>query len=471
MPEVVVTTTAGRVRGHVTARIASFHGIPYAAAPIGAAGFAAPRPHQPWPGIRDATRPGAMAPQAPRGGFGELDMSPYFGAAAATDSDYLTVDVYAPADGVACPVMVFVHGGGFISGATQSPLYDGTAFTRDGVVLINVTYRLGIVGFLDLPGAPPNRGMLDVLAALDWVRDNVATFGGDPENVTLFGQSAGATLVGAILARPHTARVVRRALVQSGNGLGAFSREQAARVTHRAAALLAVPPTAADFAGVPVEELVGMVPELAGLDLRTEARYDPLVGLSALSVVLDVQPAESVENGTAADIPLLLGTNAQEGNLYLVPGGGFADSTEQDALNVAAKAHADPVAVVQEWRTRLPGAGWGTVRSAILGDALFGIGTRRLADAHATRGSAATHRYEFDWRSTAVDGFLGAAHTVELPFVFDRLEVPALRGPRGLLGDDPPPRRLADEMHGAWVRYARTGDPGWEPSPNVHRFA
>ena len=470
MSEAVVTTTTGRVRGHGTARTTSFHGIPYAAAPIGAAGFAAPRPHEPWPGIRDATRPGAMAPQAPRGGFGELDMSPYFGAAG-TDPDYLTVDVYAPAEGVGCPVMVFVHGGGFISGATQSPLYDGTAFARDGVVLVNVTYRLGIVGFLDLPDAPPNRGMLDVLAALDWVRANVVRFGGDPDNITLFGQSAGATLVGAILARPDTARVVRRAIAQSGNGLGAFSSEQAARVTHRAATLLGVSPTAADFAGVPVEELVGVVPKLAGLDLRTETRFDPLVGLSAFSVVLDVQPAESVENGTAADIPLLLGTNAQEGNLYVVPGGGFADSTEQDALNVAAKAHADPVAAVQEYRTRLPGAGWGSVRSAILGDALFGIGTQRLADAHAARGSAPTHRYEFDWRSTAIGGLLGAAHTVELPFVFDALGVPSLRGPRGLLGDVDPPARLADEMHGAWVAYARTGDPGWEPSPDVHRFA
>jgi para-nitrobenzyl esterase len=396
-------------------------------------------------------------------------MTPYFGAAE-TDPDYLTVDVYAPTGGAGCPVMVFVHGGGFVSGATQSPLCDGTAFAGDGVVLVNVTYRLGIVGFLDLPDAPPNRGLLDVLAALDWVRANIATFGGDPDNVTLFGQSAGATLVGAILARPDTARVVRRAIMQSGNGLGAFSSEQAARVTHRAAELLGVSPTAADFAGVPVEELVGVVPKLAGLDLRTATRFDPLLGLSALGVVLDEQPAESVENGAAADIPLLLGTNAQEGNLYLVPGGEFAQSTEQDALNVAAKAHADPVAVVQEHRVGRPDADWGAVRSAILGDALFGIGTRRLADARASRGSAPTHRYEFVWRSDALDGLLGAAHAVELPFVFDRLEVPALRGPRGLLGDDPP-TRLAEEMHGAWVDYARTGDPGWEPSRDVHRFA
>lgn len=471
MSEAVVTTSTGRVRGHVAARTASFHGIPYAAAPVGTDGFAAPRPHEPWPGIRDATRPGAMAPQAPRGGFGNLDMSPYFGAAAMADPDYLTVDVYAPADGVACPVMVFVHGGGFVSGATQSPLYDGASFTRDGVVLVNVTYRLGIVGFLDLPDAPPNRGLLDVLAALHWVQANIAGFGGDPDNVTLFGQSAGATLVGAMLAMPDTEGVVRRAIMQSGNGLGAFSSEQAARVTHRAAALLGVSPTADDFAGVPVEQLVAVVPKLAGLDLRTETRFDPLLGLSAFSVVLDEQPAESVENGTAADIPLLLGTNAQEGNLYLVPGGDLADSTEQDALDVAAKAHADPTAVVQEYRVRRSEAGWGSVRSAILGDALFGIGTRRLADARASRGSALTHRYEFDWRSDALGGLLGAAHTVELPFVFDRLEVHALRGPRGLLGDVDPPARLAEEMHGAWVAYARTGDPGWEPSPNVHRFA
>jgi para-nitrobenzyl esterase len=378
------------------------------------------------------------------------------------DPDYLTVNVWSPKDANRCPVMVFVHGGGFISGSTRSPMYDGAAFARDGVVLVTVTYRLGVVGFLDLPDAPPNRGLLDVLAALRWVKDNIAEFGGDPSNVTLFGQSAGATITTAVLATPEAAGLFRRVIVQSGNGSGALDREQAARVTHRAARMLDVAPTAAGFGTIADDRLVEVGAALVGTDLRTARRLDPLVGLSPFNLVLDRQPADAVADGIGADVPMLIGTNAHEGNLYLVPQGAFADSTERDVVELASVTSRDPEAAIHDVRTRLPGATWGEVRAAMLGDALFGSGTRRLIRAHASHGVAPLHEYEFTWRSTAVDGLLGAAHAVEVPFVFDCLGAPGLRGPRGLLGPDDPPQRLADEMHGAWVGYASVGDPGWQ---------
>lgn len=455
MPEPIVTTTTGRVRGGTTdsggSEVRRFHAIPYAAAPRGAGRFAPPRPHRRWTEVRDASAPGPTAPQPRRDAFGALDMSPYFGPGWIRGDDHLTVNVWAPRAANRSPVMVFVHGGGFVAGSAGADLYDGTAFAHDGVVLVTLNYRLGIAGFLDLPGAPANRGLLDVIAALRWVRDNIAAFGGDPGNITLFGQSAGATIVGAVLATPAAAGLVQRAIVQSGSGLGAFSPEQASRVTGRAAAVLGIAPTAAAFADVPDERLVQAVPELGGLDLRTADRPDPLVGLSPFSLVLGRQPADS----PLADVALLIGTNAEEGNLYLAPQGALATSTEEDVRTTAA-AHGAAEAFIAAHRDRHPDAGHAELRSALLGDALFGAGSRRLAEAHGR-----AHVYEFAWRSPAVGGTLGAAHTVELPFVFDRLGLPALRGERGLLGQPEPPAALAEEMHAAWVAFARTGDPGW----------
>jgi para-nitrobenzyl esterase len=365
--------------------------------------------------------------------------------------------------------MVFVHGGGFVAGSTRSALYDGSAFARDGVVLVTLNYRLGIAGFLDLPGAPANRGLLDVVAALRWVRENIAAFGGDPHNVTLFGQSAGATIVGGVLATTEAAGLFHRAIVQSGSGLGAFTTEQAARVTRAAAEALGVEPHADAFAEIPDESLVEAASRLVGLDLRTETHHDPLIGLSPFSLVLDTQPAESAAAGRGADVDLLIGTNTEEGHLYLVPVGRYATSTRGDVDDTAARSHPEPARLVETYRKTRPGASFGELRSAIMGDALFGAGSWALADAHAAHPQSATYAYEFAWRSHALDGELGATHAVELPFVFDVAHLPQLRGPAALLGPDEPPADLASRMHETWVRFARTGDPGWDPYDDEHR--
>ncbi len=180
MADPIVDTVGGPVRGTRTRDALAFLGIPYAARPSPPGRFAAPAAHEPWSDLRDATRPPPTAPQLRRNGFGRLDMSAFFGPGWVRDPDYLTVNVWAPPNARRRPVMVFVHGGGFVAGSTRSPLYDGTAFARDGVVLVTVTYRLGITGFLDLPGAVANRGLLDVVAALSWVQANIEGFGGDP---------------------------------------------------------------------------------------------------------------------------------------------------------------------------------------------------------------------------------------------------------------------------------------------------
>ncbi|RSM78873.1 carboxylesterase [Amycolatopsis sp. WAC 01375] len=433
----VVETPAGAVRGVRDDSGEFYRAIPYAAAPTGARRFTSPAPHPGWSGVRDGTRPSPTAPQPARD-FGKLDMTPYFGPGWVRGEEYLTVDVRTPAaDSGERPVLVFVHGGGFVTGSNRAALYDGSAFARDGIVLVTVNYRLGIPGFLDLDGAPPNRGLLDVLAALGWVRATIAAFGGDPDNVTIFGQSAGATLVGALLATPEAKGLFRRAIIQSGSGTGAFTPEQARRVTTTAAATLGVEPTADAFSAIPDERFLEVLPALAGLDLRTSTATDPLAGLSPFSLVLAVQPADGLADGPARDVDLLIGTNTEEGRLYLVPQGDPEPATEAD----------------------------------VLGEALFGAGTARMAQAHAQISGGRTHVYSFGYRSTALNGRLGAAHTVELPFVFDIADKPWLHGDTGLLGPDPAPDGLAARIHGTWVAFAGTGDPGWAAYDPQRRFS
>ncbi|MFF4040334.1 carboxylesterase/lipase family protein [Streptomyces sp. NPDC001816] len=462
-PEPVVTTAQGAVRGQrQDDGTAAFLNIPYAAPPRGADRFAPPQPHEPWDGVRDATVPGPNAPQSERK-LGSIDMAPYFGTGWSRGEDYLTVNVWTPAAAQSdLPVMVFVHGGGFVAGSTRSAMYDGSAFARDGVVLVTLNYRLGIAGFLDLPGAPANRGLLDVVAALRWVRENIAAFGGDPDNVTLFGQSAGATVVGGVLATAEAAGLFRRAIVQSGSGLGAFTTEQAARVTAAAAEVLGVEPHVDAFAEISDERLVEAASKLAGIDLQTATHHDPLIGLSPFSLVLDTQPAVSVAAGHSSDVDLLVGTNTEEGLLYLVPVDKYASSTAEDVDDTAARSHPNPAQLVETYRRTRPEASHGELRSAIMGDALFGAGTRALAGAHAAHPESATFAYEFAWRSHALDGELGATHAVELPFVFDLTHLPQLVGPAALLGPDKPPVDLAARMHETWIRFATTGDPGWD---------
>jgi para-nitrobenzyl esterase len=464
-----IVTTSGPVRGKRTAYGTAFLGLPYAAGPHGAARFAEPQPHQPWTQVRDATRPGPTAPQPVRDAFGALDMAPYFGPGWQPGVDYLTVNIWTPqASEKLFPVMVFVHGGGFVAGSINSPLYDGEAFARDGVILVTVNYRLGIHGFLHLSDAPDNRGLLDVQAALLWVRDNIARFGGDPGNLTLFGQSAGAIIVAGLLADPASAHLVRRAIVQSGSGVGAFSPEQAGIVTATVGTELGVDPSVTTLAGISDDRLIELLPRLSGLDLRTHERHDPLGGITPFSLVLDEQPADTVAAGRGADVDLLIGSNLDEGALYLAPLGLLTGSTDADVHATAARFHLHPDAVVRQYREAMPEASAAGLRTAILGDGLFATGTRRLTAAQAKH--RPTWAYLFTWRSEALDGQLGASHVMELPFVFDRQDLPALHGPRALLGTVMPPIDLAAQMHAAWIQFATIGDPGWPQYPGYQRF-
>ncbi|MEU3508215.1 carboxylesterase family protein [Streptomyces longwoodensis] len=457
-------TATGQVRGETTRGGTVFHSIPYAAAPVGAARFAPPSPRAPWDGIRDATRPGPTAP-TPTRDFGPLGLTPLLGTGRRAGADHLTVTVTTPDPaGGGLPVIVFVHGGGFVSGTGQAELYEGSSFARDGVVLVTLNYRLGVTGWLDLPDAPANRGLLDVIAALHWVAANIHAFGGDPARVTLCGQSAGAMIVASLLACPLANGLFRRAVMQSGTGQCAYEPERAALVTGCVAEVLGAAPTAAVLSELTDARLTALISELPKIDHAAHGFLTTTLGSGPFAPVIDGtllhgQPTDTVVAATGTD--LLIGTTADEANTYTVPSGALETATEAELLAAARLRFTDPQRQVATYRSRFPDERPGRLLARVITDT-FTAGSRRLARAHASRSGGRTFSYAFAWRSQAFAGALGACHGVELPFVFDRLDLPALHGEHALLGPGRTPVRLATDMHGAWVRFAATGDPGWE---------
>ncbi|MFJ9824832.1 carboxylesterase/lipase family protein [Streptomyces sp. NPDC101160] len=446
----VSATRQGPVRGRTSRDgVTSFLGIPYAAPPFGTLRFREPAPPEPWTGTRDATAHGPTAPHAPYAP--PFDVLIPENDIAGEDCLNLNIWTPAPGPGARLPVMVWLHGGAFTNGSGSASAYDGGAFARDGVVCVTLNYRLGADGFLRLPGRPDNRGLLDQIAALRWVRENIAGFGGDPDLVTVFGESAGAMSIGALLTTDAARGLFRRAILQSG-ACHHFLRPKSAELTAaRLAEKLGIEPTAEAFAAVPLPELL---PAQAELRAEVNARPDPARWGEA---ALNMMPFEPIGPGLALPGPecgvdLLIGSNREEYRLFLVPTGRLDVLPESKLRAVTAAYGLDPAEALPVYRAGRPGATPGELLDAVATDWFYRVPAIRLAE--SVPGS---YLYEFAWRSPRFDGALGACHALELPFVFDRLQDPSY-GP--LLGAHPP-QALADAMHGAWVSFAKTGSPGW----------
>jgi para-nitrobenzyl esterase len=447
----VVMTTSGQVRGELAGGVSRFLSIPYAT-PVR---FAAPDPAPVWDGVRDATTPGATAPQ-PERKFPGLDLAPIVGFGWRRGDEYLTADVWTPApEAKGSPVLVFLHGGAFVAGSGSAPVYDGTGFARAGTVLVTINYRLGVEGFLPLSGGATNIGLRDQLAALRWVHENAAAFGGDPGNVTVFGESAGAISVACLLGSPLSEGLFRGAIVQSGHADMVREPAQAEILAEKVAADLGVAATAEAFRTVPLDEVLAVQNGLKAPDLRDAQGIDPSFGLSPFlpvlgDDVLPVHPSDAIAAGAGGAVDLIVGTNHDEMALYLVPSGVVDAVDEAKAVAMLAVSHPDPVAVLEAHGLR-DGRSAGEALIAAMTDLVFRAPARRLAARHTGR----TYCYEFDWRSPRFDGRLGACHGLELPFVFDTVDVAA-----GLVGADAP-RAVVNLMHQAWIRFADNGDPGW----------
>ena len=367
--------------------------------------------------------------------------------------------------------MVWIPGGMFEAGSGAT--YDGSRFARDGVVCVTINYRLGAEGFVYLDDGVANLGLLDQIAALEWVRANIAGFGGDPGNVTILGQSAGAMSIGTLLSMPRAEGLFRRAVAQSGGAHQVMPAETARTVAGQLARRLGIAATRGDFALVPVDRLLRAQAELKA-DLL--AHPDPshwgaevATALMPWQPVVDgdtipERPIDRIAAGAAAGIDLLAGATADEWRFFLVPGGAMDQITAEVVAATLVGYGLPDKAALASYRAAHPGASPGELLAAIQSDWYFRLPVIRLADAHATRASA-TYVYEFAWRSPQFGGHLGACHGAEVAFVFD---TPG--GATEALAGANPPQQLADLMHAAWIRFASVGEPGW-PKYDLSRRA
>ncbi|MEV6557428.1 carboxylesterase family protein [Nocardia sp. NPDC051756] len=459
-----VSTAAGRLCGDLTDGVARFLGIPYAAAPDGALGFAPPAPAERWAGTRNATAYGATAPQ-PALHPANANLAPLTGPGwVVGDGDYLNLNVWTPDPGTSgLPVLVYLHGGGFMIGSGAAPAFDGTAFARDGVVLVTVNYRLGAEGFLALSGGATNLGLRDQIAALGWVRDHIAGFGGNPDNVTVFGESAGGTSAAFLLHSPLAAGLFRRAIVASGHDEMARRLEVTEELTKALAGRLGTAPTADAFRGCTAAELLRAQAALfrhrPRPDLRDDNGVDPghRRALFLPTTGDDVLP-DPVGAPSRHGVDLLIGTTLEEANLGL-GAEQFAAFDAHDAVTELAATYPDAEALLKRYGLHDPAVTPAHALTAVYTDLMFRAPSRRTARRHP----GATYVYEFAWQSP----LYGAAHALDVPFAFDTTQTC-----RDLIGDAAP-EALAQAMHQTWLNFATHGDPGWpvyDAARNVMRF-
>jgi para-nitrobenzyl esterase len=459
----IVTIAAGTVRGAAEQGVRRFLGLPYAAAPVGDLRFQPPRHHAGWDGVRDATTPGPTPPQRLRPVPG-LDIAPLVGRGWIEGDDHLSLNIWAPDENAAdLPVMVFIHGGAWVLGHKDAAVHDGSGFARSGLVCVAINYRLGVEGFLPVPGCPTNLGLRDQIFALQWVRDHIRAFGGDPANVTVFGESAGAMSIGTLIASPLARGLFRRAIIQSGHAGMTRSIPVMQRLVRAVAKRLAVTPDLAGFASTTpaqaLDALEAVSLPTARIDLRDEQGREPAFGLSRFlpvhgDDVVPVPPLQALGRGAGEAVDVLIGSNAEEMNLYFVPTGVKRKIGRLLAWLFLRKVQPRAGKVLKAYGMGR-GVAPGEAFTRALSDLVFRWPARRFAEEHRGR----THVYDLGWRSPACGGELGACHGVELPFVFDTLA--SVTGEQGLCGTAPP-QALADRMHRIWAGFARDGSLPWK---------
>jgi para-nitrobenzyl esterase len=447
------TTNAGRVRGVDRDGHLAFLGVPFAGPPVGERRFLPPTPPERWTGVRDATEPSHAAPQDP------LSL-PGFRATQPESEDCLYLNVYTPAlDGERRPVLFWIHGGGFSHGAATQPYYDGGPLVERGdVVVVTTNYRLGALGYLYLGahggdewGATANAGQLDQIAALQWVRDNIAEFGGDADNVTIFGQSAGSFAVSALLAMPAADGLFHKAIAQSGTANRLHNESTAPPVTQAFLDRVDIPDgDRAALVTADVADIVGAQ--------GTRMTIGPVVD----GDTIPVPPLGAVRDGVAAGIPLLIGTTRDEHKLYVAPRREPIDDAElvrHVAAQLPRRAADRAAEVVDVYRrsreTRGIACSNHDIADAVATASRFRIPAIRLAEAQQ-RHQPNTFMYQFDWQSPARGGKLGACHGIEIPFVFGSI---GRTGDDRMSGSGDEALALSAKVMDAWIAFAHNGDP------------
>ena len=425
----VVEVSSGKLRGDVKDGVRVWRGIPYARVD---GRFRPPVSAETWSGERDATQWGAVAIQSrdPR-----IAMMSGVGEKMPMAEDCLTANVFAPEGAEKAPVLVWIHGGAFVMGSGSTPLYDGRTFaSKHGIVVVTFNYRLGLFGFMG-----GNWALLDQVALLEWVRDNIAVFGGDPADVTIVGESAGASSVAALLVMPKARGLFGKAVLQS-------------------CAIGAMVPTKDDNAAIAAE--AGITAD-ASIDaiLAAQAALAMRRGLAAFAPFVDGDvvpegPIAAVREGRAAQVPLLLGWNRDEWKLFDVfLGPGSSEAVKEPMRNRLGAEKLDAIVKAYDGK-------W----IDICGDLAFRMPATRIAEGH----HAPAWLYRFDWTSPAMGGALGAAHGLDLPFMWNKLELK----PSQLLigGDTAGAQPLATAMHDTWAAFVKTGEPAGGGLPAWPRY-
>jgi para-nitrobenzyl esterase len=471
--EFVAEIVTGQIQGGFDDGILSFKGIPYAAPPSGALRFKPPVKPAPWQGVRDATQFGARAMQkegaialapAIREVFSDPELQP-------VSEDCLVLNVWTPAldDGGDRPVMVWLHGGAFISGNGSQPRLDGTNLARKGnVVVVTLNHRLGAFGYLHLAeiggvdyAASGNVGMLDIVAALEWVRDNIEKFGGDPNNVMIFGESGGGAKGCMLMAMPAAQGLFHKAIVQSGPSVETMDAA-AATETARAVMNELGASSVADLVAVPADKLLAaqnaVLAQIGALSFANRRRqgFNPVIDGN----IVPGGPFAPTAPAVAKNIPLMIGTNKDEMNLFFGLAPWAERATDATLADAARPFLGDRTAgIVAAYRKADPAASARDLVLRIATDQSIRLPSLTIADRKVAQGGAPVFVYLFTWATPVAQGKLGSCHALEIPFVFDNLDKTRLTG------DAPTRGVLADAMSRAWIEFAYKDDPNHSGIP------
>lgn len=442
----VVITRSGPIVGKEKDGALLFCGVPYSAPPVGTRRFKAAVAPEPWQEVRDATRFSRAAPQIPSGGMMDAPVK--------WDEDCLYLNVCTPGvDGARRPVLVWIHGGGYRTGQSAIPWYNGNSFACNGnIVVVSINYRLGAFGFTDLSKFGDDyatsgiNGILDQIVALEWVRENIAEFGGDPDRVTIAGESAGGFSVSTLLGSERAQGLFHRVISQSGAAHATLTAEEGQNVTNLLFETLAIK-TVAELKEMDALSILraqnDVDKKFPNLLTAVQAFY-PVVG----NEVLPVSPLTAIKSGVGADVPVLTGSNKDEATLFVL------EEVSETRLERQAAGYGN-VALIERYQTLLPGADTTTLSTHLATDFMFKIPAIRLAEVRAGY-EADTWLYQFDWESRS--GKLKATHALEIPFCFNTLTAPGLEI---FLGKGELPQGLADEMHAVWTRFIHGDEPSW----------